>query len=194
LTAGAYQHSTDPFQSLDSESAPGAPTWTHAASHQAEAGFQDPSLGWIGVRADMSGGAVHASIVPGSAQAAEELGRHLDGLNTYLAEQHTPVESLGMGAPAPKASIDLGSGHLMQQGGGQQHSNQGTQPDTGSGHGSDQGSHQNLALESGSDVSQQFRGLAAAEAQSSTVVSTGVMATANPSAPASRGTHISLVA
>ena len=194
FTAGAYQQSTDPFQSLDFEPPPGAPTWTHVAPHQAEAGFQDPSLGWVGVRADMSGGAVHASVVPGSAQAAEELGRHLDGLNTYLAAQHTPVESLGMDAPASKTAIDLGTGHLMQHGGGRQHSHQGTQPDTGAGQGSEQGSHLILAPDSGSGIPQQFRETAAVDGHSSTAGPTGVTSAINPSAPANPGAHISLVA
>ena len=110
------QPSTDPFQSLDSPSAPGAPMWTHSTAHQAEAGFEDPALGWVGVRADLSGGAVHASLLPGSEQAAQELGRHMDGLNTYLAEQHTAVDSLVMAAPTGRAAAEHGLEHGLGQG------------------------------------------------------------------------------
>jgi len=96
------------FAALDAEPAPGKQAWTHASPRQAEAGFEDPALGWVGVRADLSGGGVHASLVPASTQAAQDLGRHMDGLNTYLAEQHTPVDSLVMAAPVERAADSTG--------------------------------------------------------------------------------------
>lgn len=103
------------FAALDSGSAPGAPIWTHAGARQAEAGFHDPALGWVGVRAEMSGGAVHASLVPGSAEAAQELGRQMDGLHTYLAAQHTTVESLGLATPGGRDSGSFGNEGWNQQ-------------------------------------------------------------------------------
>lgn len=110
------------FAALDAEASPGAPTWTHAGVRQAEAGFQDPVLGWVGVRADLSGGGVHAAVVPGSAEAAQELGRHMDGLHRYLAEQHTPVASL---AVANDRGADSAGNEGSRQGTGQG-ANQGT--------------------------------------------------------------------
>jgi hypothetical protein len=114
------------FAALDSDVAPGALTWTHASARQAEAGFQDSELGWIGVRADRNGGGVHAELVPGSADAARELGAHLDGLNGYLTAQHMPVESLRMAAPegnfssfAAGQAADNGTGQGTGQGMGQ---------------------------------------------------------------------------
>jgi hypothetical protein len=107
------------FAALDAGAAPGTPTWTHAGARQVEAGFADPALGWIGVRADSSGGAVHAALVPGSPEAAQELGSHMDGLNAYLAEQHTPVASLGMAAPGGGGTnhgAEQGTGQGMNQG------------------------------------------------------------------------------
>jgi len=116
------------FSALDADVAPGALTWTHAGARQAEAGFEDPALGWIGVRAESNGAGVHASLVPGSAAAAQELGTHLEGLNAYLAEHHTPLESLAMAAPEGR-----GAGHEGEPGSNQgmnqssnQSSNQGT--------------------------------------------------------------------
>jgi len=106
------------FAALDSDAAPGALTWTHAGARQAEAGFQDPTLGWIGVRADRDGGGIHASLVPGSVEAAAELGSHLDGLNGYLAAQHTPVESLRMAAPEGNLS-GAGAQQNLEHGTGQ---------------------------------------------------------------------------
>ena len=95
--AGTSPH--DLFSALDADPAPGALTWTHAGSRQAEAGFEDPALGWVGVRAGVSGGGVHATLVPGSAEAARELGVHMEGLSAYMASQRLPVESMGVAAP-----------------------------------------------------------------------------------------------
>jgi hypothetical protein len=113
------------FAALDAENSSGTTTWVHAGTRSAEAGFQDPALGWVGVRADASGGGVHASLVPGSAEAAVTLGGHLAGLNAYLAEQHTPVDSLTLTAPEDR-SANSGMGQ-----GAQQNMHQGTQQDTG---------------------------------------------------------------
>ena len=109
------------FAALDAESSTGMPSWVHAGAHRAEAGIQDPALGWVGVRADLSGGGVHAALVPGSAEAAVALGGHLAGLNAYLTEQHTPVTSLTLAAPEGRTTefgMDQGAGH-MHQGAGQ---------------------------------------------------------------------------
>jgi hypothetical protein len=119
------------FAALDADVAPGATTWTHASARLAEAGFEDPALGWIGVRAENNGGGVHASLVPGSSAAAQELGSHMEGLNAYMAEHHTPLESLAMAAPEGR-----GAGHGEEPG-----SSQGM--NQGSNQGSNQGAGQN---------------------------------------------------
>lgn len=111
------------FSALDAQPGAGGPTWTHGTSKQAEAGFQDPALGWIGVRAGTSGGGIHAALVPGSAQGADELEKHMDGIHNYLTEQHIPVESLRMDASGVSSTEtasgfqggDKGSGHQSQQ-------------------------------------------------------------------------------
>jgi hypothetical protein len=87
------------FATLDSGSTTGRPTWIHTGSERAEAGYQDPSLGWVSVRADTSGGGVHAEVVAGSADAAQTLGSHMTVLSAYLAEHHTPVETLTVSSP-----------------------------------------------------------------------------------------------
>lgn len=66
ISAGTPAAAQETFSALDAGAAVGAPSWVHAGSRQAEAGFEDPALGWVGVRADLSGGSVHASLVPGS--------------------------------------------------------------------------------------------------------------------------------
>jgi hypothetical protein len=115
--------SREAFATLDTAGSPGATTWIHAGAQRAEAGYQDPVLGWVSVRADLSGGGVHAQLVPGSADAAQVLGSHLTGLNTYLAEHHTPVETLTLTSPEGGWSglgSGRGAGEGMQQGAGQQ--------------------------------------------------------------------------
>jgi hypothetical protein len=111
------------FAALDAEGATGKPTWVHAGAQRAEAGIQDPELGWVGVRADMGSGGVHASLVPGSADAAQALGGHLAGLNSYLSDHHTPVETLtlaapesGWSGPGAGAGQSMGQGQADQQG------------------------------------------------------------------------------
>jgi hypothetical protein len=120
------------FATLDAGDAPGRPAWIHAGAQRAEVGFQDPSLGWVGVRADSSSGGVRAELVAGSADAAQALSSHMAGLNAYLAERHTPVESLTLATPqggSSGAGSDRGAGEGMQQGAGQQ---TGQGADTGS--------------------------------------------------------------
>jgi hypothetical protein len=121
--ATSWPESRDAFATLDSAGAEGKATWIHAGMQRAEAGFQDPTLGWVGVRANASEGRVHAELVPGSDDAAQALGSHLAGLNAYLAEHHTPVETLTMTAPEggwSEFGSDQSAGQSMQQGTGQQ--------------------------------------------------------------------------
>jgi hypothetical protein len=119
-TTGSPSASTahDTFAALDAGTNTGTTTWIHAGAQRAEAGYQDPSLGWVGVRAELSGGGVHAALVPGSADAAQALGGHLAGLNNYLEQQHTPVASLTMAASAD-GGTDRGVGQGTQQQAGQ---------------------------------------------------------------------------
>jgi hypothetical protein len=110
------------FAALDAGTSQGTPTLVQAGAHRAEAGFQDPALGWVGVRAEASEGGVHAVVVPGSAEAAQSLSGHLAGLNAYLAEQHTPVESLTVAAPEGRwteSGTHQGANQSMHQGTGQ---------------------------------------------------------------------------
>lgn len=110
------------FAALDAEGATGKSTWIHTGAQRAEAGIQDPELGWVGVRVDMGSGGVHASLVPGSADAAQALGGHLAGLNSYLSDHHTPVETLTLAVPESGWSGQgAGAGQSMGQGQADQH-------------------------------------------------------------------------
>jgi len=118
------------FTALDAEGA-NRVTWVHAGGQQAEAGFEDPRLGWVSVRADVNGGAIHAALVPASADAAQVMGGHLDGLNAFLSEHHSAVETITLSAPSGRAHEELGSqGEGMQQRAGQE-SGQGSSQENG---------------------------------------------------------------
>jgi hypothetical protein len=121
-SGGAAVEPRETFAALDSAAGHGT-SWIHAGSHSAEAGFDDPLLGWIGVRADLGTGGVQASIVPGSAAAAAALGGHMAGLHAYLSDHHAGVETLTLASPenpASNGSPDQG----MQQQNGQGHAQQ----------------------------------------------------------------------
>ncbi len=110
----------DTFAALDAGTNTGAPSWVHAGAQHAEAGFQDPSLGWVSVRANVSGGAVHAALVPGSSDAAQALAGHLAGLNSHLAAEHMAVHPVTVAPPS------WSSGQSAAHQGSQQGSHQGS--------------------------------------------------------------------
>ena len=89
----------DPFAVIDTDRSSGATTWIHAGLRHAEAGFLDPALGWVGVRADASGSGIHAAVVPGSPEAAQALGGHISGLSAYIAEHHGHSATVTLASP-----------------------------------------------------------------------------------------------
>ncbi|MGA2752232.1 MAG: hypothetical protein ABSE53_00585 [Terracidiphilus sp.] len=170
LTQAAVPQET--FAALDSGTAVGTPNWIHTGGRQAEAGFEDPALGWVGVRADLSGGSLHAALVPGSTEAAQALSGHLAGLNAYLQEQQTPVATLTMAAPG-MTGLESSVDQSMQQSAGQ-HGEQ------------DPAAAQQSGAQPGVGAS------ASATAMSATAANGGFNAIAY--AGGSRGTHISVMA
>jgi hypothetical protein len=118
--------SRETFAALDAEPGNSTPTWIHAGAQHAEAGFNDPALGWVGVRADTGPGGVHAAIVSGSADATQTLSSHMAGLNAHLAAEQVSVESL---------RLDTATGHggqgAMQQGTAQNNEQGAQQSNTG---------------------------------------------------------------
>lgn len=166
----------DAFSALDAESSDPAPSWIHAGAHRAEAGFQDPALGWVGVRADANGGSIHASLVPASADAAAALGGQMAGLSEHLAERHTPVETLTLAAPE-------GQG---REAGAAQSGNQGMQQ--GAGQGTGEGSGYGAQAGSGADTA------AGGAVQASEMGLTSSVTDVGYAAPPLGGTHISVMA
>jgi len=162
----------DTFAALDAATSPGTPAWTHAGSQHAEAGFRDPALGWVGVRADLNSGGIHATLVPSSAEAAQALNGHLAGLSTHLVEQQSPVASLTMASPSQSGG-ESGMGQRMQQ--GADSDPQGSAPEA-----SQAGSQGNRPVASGASV----LSASAQSGNSESLTPTGEV----------RGTHISVMA
>jgi hypothetical protein len=169
--------SKEPFAALDAATGPGTPAWVHASSRRAEAGFEDPSLGWVGIRADASSGQVHATLLPGSSDAAQSLDGHLPGLHAYLADVHTPVASLTLATPESRESAFSTE---QNQGEGM---NQGTNQNAGQGGASESASHPQPASPStASASSQDARGTPAIRGNQA------------PETYARSGAHISVIA
>lgn len=112
---GVDSHGKDAFSAMDGGGGFAPEGWTHVGTHAAEAGYQDPALGWVGVRAEVNSGVVHASLVPSSADAAQSLNGHLAGLHAYLADHHAAVGTVTLAQPETRWS---GGGQAMGQGTG----------------------------------------------------------------------------
>ena len=95
------QHTSayEAFATIDAGTDDDAAKWVIAGDHRAEAGFQDPSLGWVSVRAQAGAGGVHAAVVPASDVAAQALSGHLAGLNAHMANQYEHLNPVTLSAP-----------------------------------------------------------------------------------------------
>jgi hypothetical protein len=107
----------EPFNAMDAGVNDVAATWSRAETHRAEAGFQDPSLGWVSVRAHAGAGGIHAALVPSSDMAGQVLGGHLAGLNAHLADHHEHLHSVTLSTP-DAGWTERDTGRDMAQGGG----------------------------------------------------------------------------
>jgi hypothetical protein len=120
----------DPFAVLDARGMPSS-TWLQAGAHHAEAGYLDPSLGWVGVRAEANGNVLHAAILPGSGEAAQALGTHLTALNSFMAEHHGRSSTVTLESPdqgQTQGGLIYSGGH-HGEGSGQQQPHQGKSRD-----------------------------------------------------------------
>ena len=106
------------FTALDTANSKTGFTWSHLSARQAEAGYQDPVLGWVNVRAQSDSSGIHAALVPSSAAAAQSLRGHLDGLQAFLHNQQTSVLTVQVSKPEAFA-MGQGSGHGQGQNAGQ---------------------------------------------------------------------------
>lgn len=185
-TAGRTQpYSTfSPRASLDQSEAfsavdagRGAPpaTWIHAGTRHAEAGYLDPALGWIGVRADAIPNGVHAVLIPGSTEAAQALEHHVAGLSAYISEHHGPAATVTMG------SFESGNGGQPGHGGAS------TQDG-----GIDPGSRSHSGEDRGAPFGDSTEDLPATSPRSAATVNPGSASARNASADVGR--HISVVA
>ena len=88
--------------------------WIHSGPRFAEAGFQDPSLGWVSVRAERDVTGMHAVLVPPSHDAGRILSAHLSGLNAHLADYQIQISPVTMSARS-EGLIDSGVGSGSQR-------------------------------------------------------------------------------
>jgi hypothetical protein len=98
-TSAAFKNPLEAMDAMDASLERSAPVWLHAGAREVEAGFRDPTLGWVGVRAHVDASGVHAALVPGSSEAAQSLGIHLAGLNAYLADHHAQLNKVTVAQP-----------------------------------------------------------------------------------------------
>jgi hypothetical protein len=113
----------DAFKSLDMEAEHASlPSirWVHTGAQQAEAGFEDPALGWVSVRANGGVAGVHPALIPSSAEAAQVLAGHLAGLNSFLANRSPGVGDVIVASPESGAS-GMGTQAGSGQGSHEQH-------------------------------------------------------------------------
>jgi len=112
--------------SLDRSSLHPEQQWTHAGKRIAEAGFQDPSLGWVSVRAERDATGLHAVVVPASHEAGKMLSGHLGGLNAHLAATQIPVSTVTIAA-AHEGSVNSSLGSGSHRGSPDSHRHQGSE-------------------------------------------------------------------
>ncbi|WP_348261239.1 hypothetical protein P8935_15700 [Telmatobacter sp. DSM 110680] len=92
--------------------------WTLSGSRRAEAGFQDPSLGWVSVRAQAGAGGIHAVVIPASDAAGQVLNLHLAGLNAHLTPQYEHLNAVTMESPDTGLNSRDSAEHSAQHHGG----------------------------------------------------------------------------
>lgn len=105
----------DTFAALDSGG--NHVNWTHTGPQRVEAAFQDPVLGQVSVRADATGGNVHATLISSTNEGAQALSSHLGELNHFLNQQNSGINSVSVETGGAQSSF-AGSGG--QQNGQQQ--------------------------------------------------------------------------
>lgn len=98
-----------PFQVMDSAPSGGAAsglTHAHASSPASSlaAGYHDPELGYIELKAEMGSDGVHARLAAATAEGSTILSAHLPALHQWLTERQTPVDRLSVGIREDGAS------------------------------------------------------------------------------------------
>ena len=105
----------DSLRIIDSGS--GHLTWTHTGAHEAEAGFNDPVLGWVAVRADTHSGGIHAALMASSPESTATLAGQIAGVEAHLAQRQIPVDSVSVANIGGQGTLP---GDSAGQGAGQQ--------------------------------------------------------------------------
>lgn len=112
----------EPFAMIDTIPVHAGAGWTLAGTHRAEAGFQDPALGWVAVRAQEVGGTIHATIVPAASEGVQALSDHLPALIAHMASQSPHLDTISISTS--DATTGWGRNDGQGQGPHQQHQEQ----------------------------------------------------------------------
>jgi hypothetical protein len=102
------------FTAIDAQEHGSTSKWTLSGNNRAEAGFQDPALGWISVRAQSGAGGIHAVVVPASDVAAQVLNAHLAGLNAHMTPHYEHLNPVTLASPGSGLSGWDAEGHSAQ--------------------------------------------------------------------------------
>lgn len=107
----------DSIEVLDRAVGPNALHWISAGGHRAEAGFRDPSLGWINVRAELGPRGIDVAVVPTCSSAGQVLGSHVELLGAHLEAQGMHVHSVTLTTQDSRLEAGTGGGSQQQHGG-----------------------------------------------------------------------------
>ena len=109
---------TDSTPVLDMDVRDTQTRWVQVGTRHAEAGFHDPSLGWISVHAERDANGLHAVLIPSSNDAEKMLGAHLNGLNAHLVSDHIQISPVTMSTVHDnRLESGIGSGTEQRNGG-----------------------------------------------------------------------------
>ncbi|HTJ30483.1 MAG TPA: hypothetical protein VL346_08280, partial [Acidobacteriaceae bacterium] len=86
-----------------------------SASSGLVAGYHDPQLGYIELKAHLGSDGVHASIAAATPEVSSILAGHVPALHQWLHERQTPVETLSIGLR--EGGTERNAGNMAGQGG-----------------------------------------------------------------------------
>lgn len=98
-SAASNAHAT-----LDAKSAEVPARWTSSDPRSVAAGFQDPELGWVSVRAHTDASGLHATVIPSSQEAGQVLAGHMAGLAAHLSDRVATIDTLTIAVSADASS------------------------------------------------------------------------------------------
>lgn len=116
-----------------------APVVLHSGAQHVSVGVQDPTLGWVEIKTQNTGGHVDATLVTASGQSHDALAAQLPAMAQFLQQRDVRVNALAVHHELPSGqngAAGNGSGGGANYGGGAGHS---SHPGPGQGSGGERG-------------------------------------------------------